>query len=309
MQTILGAGGSIGIELAKSLPSYTNKIRLVGRNPSRVNATDELFKADLLNAVSVREAVKGSEVAYLTIGLPYEAKVWEDAWPKVMANTIQACKEEQCKLVFFDNMYMYDPETLQDMTENSAVLPVSRKGKVRKAIAEQLMQAHEKGDVKALIARAADFYGPGISNSVLQISVVDNLVKGKKANWFCSTRFKHSFTFTPDAGKATAILGNDPKAFGEIWHMPTANNPLTGDAWIKAFAEEIGTEPKVQIAGKTVTKLLGLFNPVMKEFVEMLYQWDRDYVFNSNKFEKAYNFKPTSYDEGIRKVASAAQKT
>lgn len=43
MQTILGAGGAIGIDLAKELLAYTDKIRLVSRNPVKVNAGDELF--------------------------------------------------------------------------------------------------------------------------------------------------------------------------------------------------------------------------------------------------------------------------
>ena len=47
MQTILGAGGPIGIELAKALTAYTSKIRLVNRNPVKVNETDQLLAADL----------------------------------------------------------------------------------------------------------------------------------------------------------------------------------------------------------------------------------------------------------------------
>jgi hypothetical protein len=33
MQTILGSGGAIDIELAKALTSYTTRIRLVSRHP------------------------------------------------------------------------------------------------------------------------------------------------------------------------------------------------------------------------------------------------------------------------------------
>jgi hypothetical protein len=43
----------------------------------------------------------------------------------------------------------------------------------------------------------------------------------------------------------------------------------------------------------------------MKEFREMSYQNDRDYVFNSVKFEKRFNFKPTSYVTGIRETAKS----
>ena len=60
-QTILGAGGAIGIELAKALPTYTSDIRLVGRNPKKINSTDELFKADLSNRDEVLKAVEGSD--------------------------------------------------------------------------------------------------------------------------------------------------------------------------------------------------------------------------------------------------------
>ena len=62
MQTILGAGGAIGVELAKILPAYTDAIRLVSRAPQKVNTADELFPADITKAAEVDEAVKGSEV-------------------------------------------------------------------------------------------------------------------------------------------------------------------------------------------------------------------------------------------------------
>lgn len=308
MHTILGAGGSIGTELALALPGFTNKIRQVGRNPKKVNAFDEVFRADLLNPQQLDLAVKGSQVAYLTVGLPYNTKVWESNWPKLMGNVIDACQRHGTRLVFFDNMYMYAPDAVPMMTETSPDKPCSRKGVVRKKIADMVMEADAAGKISALIARGADFYGPGIRNSLLGISVVDRLIKGKKANWFCDTRFKHSFTYTPDAGKAVAILGNDPKAFGQIWHMPTAPDPLSGKAWVEAFAEEIGAKPGVQVAGKTLMSLMGLFVPIMKEFRELAYQWDRDYVFNSSKFEKQYGFKPTPYEKGIQAVAAAAQK-
>src|SRR6056300_1571380 len=101
MQTILGAGGAIGVELARALKEYTNDIRLVSRNPKKVNETDELFKADLLNASEVKNAVKGSSIVYVTVGFPYNLKIWKECWPKFTENVIDACMEYDCKLVFF----------------------------------------------------------------------------------------------------------------------------------------------------------------------------------------------------------------
>ena len=73
-QTILGAGGAIGIGLAKELTNYTNDIQLVNRNPKKVNQTDHLFSADLTEREQVFKAVEGSEVVYLTVGFEYKTK-------------------------------------------------------------------------------------------------------------------------------------------------------------------------------------------------------------------------------------------
>lgn len=303
MQTILGSGGAIGIELAKALNEYTSEIRLVSRIPKKVNATDELRSADLLNIADVRKAVQGSSVVYVTVGLRYSIKVWKESWPKLIANVITACKEHNCKLVFFDNIYMYDSNNLDGMTEKTPVNPPSEKGKARAEVARMIMDEVRKGKLTALIARSADFYGPTIlNNSMLTETVFKPLSNGKKANWMSSVNFKHSFTYTPDAGKATAILGNTEEAYNEVWHLPTAANPFTGKEWIEIIAKELGVKPKYQTAPKFLVKIIGLMVPVMKEMVEMMYQYDRDYVFNSSKFEKRFDFNPTPYIDGIREI-------
>ena len=47
---------------------------------------DELFAADLTDSIKVAEAVKGSQVVYLVVGLLYSYKVWREKWPAIMAN-------------------------------------------------------------------------------------------------------------------------------------------------------------------------------------------------------------------------------
>lgn len=300
MQTILGAGGAIGTETAKALAGYTNEIRLVSRNPKKVNPGDELFKADLLNREEVLKAVKGSSIVYLTAGLNYNKEVWKRDWPLVMKNVIDACIKQKAKLVFFDNMYMYDPQHLGHMTEETPVNPVSVKGKVRAELNKMIFDQVKEGKLKALIARCADYYGPGeINTSMLSLTVINPLKNGKKANWLGSVNFKHSFTFTPDAGKATALLGNTPDAFNQVWHVPTAHDPLTGKQWIESIAKGLGAKPAYQTAPKFLVRGLGLVIPIMKEMVEMVYQYERDYVFDSSKFENKFGVKATPYEVGI----------
>jgi len=164
----------------------------------------------------------------------------------------------------------------------------------------------DKGTLTALIARSADFYGPGIQDtSVLTETVFKPFSLEKKASWMSSVKYKHAYTYTPDAGRATALLGNTEDAFNQVWHLPTAANPMTGKEWIEAIASEMGVKPRYQVATRLIVKAMGLFVPVMREMPEMMYQYDRDYVFSSARFEKRFDFKPVSYMEGIRKIVKS----
>lgn len=302
MQTILGANGTIGSVLARELTAYTSKIRLVSRNPKKVNETDELFPTDLSNENQVEKAIAGSEVVYLLVGFDYSIKVWQQKWPKLMRATIDACIKHNARLVFFDNVYMYDKNAIPHMTEESPINPPSQKGKVRNEIAEMLLNEVKSGKLTALIARSADFYGPNNDKSFLIEVVYKNLKKRKKPNWFMNGNKKHSFTYTPDAAKATALLGNTADAYNQVWHLPTDKNTLTGNEMIALFSKEMNAEGKPFVMPMWFLKVLGVFIPFMREMPEMMYQYDRDYYFDSSKFDKRFNFQTTSYSEGVKKT-------
>lgn len=306
MQTILGAGGVIGDALAKELINYTTEIRLVSRNPKKINKTDSLMSADLMNATQVNKAVEGSEVVYLMAGLPYNIKTWREKWPAVMQNTIDACKKHGAKLVFFDNVYMLG-KVDGPMTENSPLNPSSKKGEVRAKLNRMILDEIKGGKLQAIIARSADFYGPGAKNSMTDSLIFAKLAKSKKPSWLLNDTVKHSFTFTPDAAKGTAILGNTPSAYNQIWHLPTHRDALTGKEFIKICEEAFGEEKGYQIMGNFMLWAGGLFVPIVKELKEMAYQNEFEYLFDSSKFEKTFNFKPTPYREGIMETAKSYQ--
>jgi nucleoside-diphosphate-sugar epimerase len=130
--------------------------------------------------------------------------------------------------------------------------------------------------------------------------VYKNFSKGMRANWFIDADKKHSFTFTPDAAKATALLGNTDDAYNTIWHLPTDKNTLTGREFVKLFSSEMKVANKLFVMPISMIKIVGIFVPVMKEMPEMMYQYDRDYFFDSSKFEKRFKFNITTYSEGIK---------
>lgn len=298
MQTILGANGIIARELAKHLPAYTDRIRQVSRNPKKVNPSNEIMSADLLNYTETEKAVAGSDIVYLTAGLKYDIKVWRVQWPVVMRNVIDACKKHTARLVFFDNVYAYGV-VHGVMTENTPFNPCSKKGEVRAKIATMLLDEIMQGNLQGMIVRSADFYGPGAVLSLPYSAVTQRLKAGKTPQWIGDTSKVHTFTYTPDAGKSMAQLANTPSAYNQTWHALTSKERITGDDYIRAACEIMKRPFKKQVMPAFGVSLFGLFVPFFRELKEMMYQYDHDYIFDSTKLEKAFNAEATSYKTGI----------
>lgn len=140
MQTILGANGQIATELARSLHHHhTRDLRLVSRNPRKVNEDDTLMATDLMDVRQTIEAVKGSDIVYFTAGLPPDSKLWEDRFPIMLKNALQACRTAGASFAYFDNTYMY-PQNSQLQTEETRFAPIGRKGRVRAAMASMVLE-------------------------------------------------------------------------------------------------------------------------------------------------------------------------
>lgn len=298
MHAILGANGIIGQELSRALVAQGGRIRQVSRNPQRVSASDETFAADLLDGQATAQAIDGSKVAYLVAGLKYEAAVWQEQWPSVMRNVIDACKRNGCRLVFFDNVYAYG-KVDGTMTEQTPFNPISKKGEVRARIATMLLDEMKSGGLQAMIVRSADFYGPGAVQSFPHATVFERLKKGKTPQWIGNAKAVHTFTYTPDAGRALAVLGSSARAYGQTWHVPTTKEPLTGEDFVRLACMLAGRPYKLQLAPHWMLRLMGLFVPVLRESIEMMYQFEYDYRFDSGKIEAAYGLQPTPYRQGI----------
>jgi nucleoside-diphosphate-sugar epimerase len=299
MHTILGAGGAVANALTRELTSQNETIRLVSRKPIQSSGKNISWqKADLLNYAELLAAAKGSTVIYLCAGLIYDKVVWEEQWPVIMQNMINLAKETQARLLFFDNVYMYGLVN-GPMKEDTPYNPCSVKGEVRAKIANKLMDEVKAGNLSASIARGADFYGAENKNSFLDMMVLDNFAKKQKAQWIGNPNKLHSFSYIPDMGKGMYLLGQNPGSDNQTWHMPTAP-ALTGKQIIEMAARIYSVNPKHFDVKKFMLWAYGLFNKTVMGTVEMYYQYDHDYIFDSSKFEKAFDFKPTSYEEGIK---------
>ncbi len=300
---ILGAGGAISRNLAREIISRDEKVKLVSRSGYSEKGA-ESCKADLTVYSQVKDSIEESSIVYLTAGLQYNKKIWSSQWPVIMQNTIDACKSKNARLIFFDNVYSYG-RVEGTMTEETPYNPSSKKGEIRSRLAEKLMSEAKDGNIKAIIARSADFYGPfSEKTSIPSVLIISNLTKGKKAQWMVNVKSKHSLTYTADCGKALYLLSKADDSYNQVWHMPTAHPPLTGEEFIKKVAAKLNTSPEYTVLGKFMMRLGGLFDKQVAELYEMLYQYEFDYIFDSSKIEKRFGFTPTSYDAGIAETVS-----
>jgi len=299
--TILGAGGSIGNALTYELLKSNETVRLVSRSGYSISGA-ESFKADISLYKETLESVKDSDIVYLCVGLKYDKNTWADLWPKIMQNTIDACKSVGAKLIFFDNVYMYG-KVAGKMVEDTPYVPCSKKGEIRAKIATMLEYEMKQNNIQAIIARAADLYGPYITgNSVPYFMVIDRLMQDKSAQWLIDDKISHSFTYTLDCAKGLDLLWRNDDCFRQIWHLPTFNPGINGKTFIEIAAKELKVKPDYSVLKKWMIQLAGLFNKTIHESVEMLYQSEFDYQFDSTKFNERFNFEPTSYEHGIKET-------
>lgn len=305
--TILGAGGVIGNELAKRLAARSDRIRLVSRKPKPAPARFETMPADLANLDDTVKAVADSDVAVLLPGLEYDVKVWQELWPPIMSNAIEAAKRARAKLIFFDNVYMYG-KVDGAMTEETPFNPCSRKGEIRAQIAGTLLNEMKSGNLTALIARAPDFYGPGARNGIPNVLVFDKLAQQSRPAWLVNNSARHSFTYTPDAAESLIHLIDSDAAWNQTWHLPAARDPLTGKEFIALAAKEFGNTAHHQVLSPLVLKIAGVFKRTIRELNEMLYQYRYDYIFDSSKFNRTFDFQPTSYVQGIHETAASYRR-
>jgi nucleoside-diphosphate-sugar epimerase len=227
-----------------------------------------------------------------------------DKFPALQAAILQAAAANGARLVVGDNLYMYGAFS-GVLREDSPIAPNSRKGRVRAAMAQAVLDAHATGKVQAAIGRASDFFGP--DDTALTGYAIQPAVEGKTANLLGRTDQPHTFTYIADFGRLLATLGTRDDALGQVWFAPS-NPPITQLQFIQLLEAELGRPVKTLVGGPLMMRFLGLFNKEMMETVEMMFEWMQPYVVDSSKAEQVFGLKATPFKEAIRDTVKWCQE-
>ena len=153
-----------------------------------------------------------------------------------------------------------------------------------------------------LIGRSADFIGHTDLSFISEL-VFKRMAAGKAAQWMLSPDLLHNYTYVKDAGKALAMLATHAESFGQVWHLPSDSNYINGRRLVEISAEVLQVPNKVKPIPKFMLAALGLFIPVIKESMEMLYQLENPYLFSSSKFDAHFGLITTPIEKVIHQTA------
>lgn len=295
--------GPLGLSVMRELIKGGGKVRMVNRSGSaQLPSEVEVVKGDVTNSESVQSLARDAGVVYLCAQPKYTE--WPEKFPPIMRGAIDGVARTGAKLIFGDNLYMYGPVD-GPLHEDLPYAATGRKGRARALIANMLMQAHEGGKVRAAIGRSSDFYGSYVFDSAAGERVFASALAGKPAGVIGDPDTLHTYMYIDDFGRGLVTLGRHEEALGKVWHLPSAPT-VTTRRFVEMVYGEVGLPPKMRVAPPLVISAMGLFMPVMREVKEMLYEFDKPFVVDASRFERAFGdqVQVTPHEEGIKRTVA-----
>ena len=297
---VIWGAGPLGMAVMRALTAKGETVRMVNRSgKADVPSNVSVVAADAYNPDSAREACKGATVVYQCAKPPNHEG--PQKFPPLQANILEAAASAAAKLIVGENLYMYGEVPNRPLTEDLPIAATTRKGRTRAQMAEAALAAHRSGKVQVAIGRGSDFFGPGVVESAMGERAFLPALQGKAASLVGNIDLPHTYTFINDFGKALATLGEHDEALGQVWHVPNAET-LTTRQFMTIVFEEIGKPPKMSGMGKLMMSIGGIFIVGARETVEMMYEFEKPFIVDSSKFERAFGERATPHREAIRQT-------
>ena len=305
---LFGAAGAIGQSIAPALAAQGQPYRVVGRSEASLR---KVFGADPLAEIatwdpdspaSIKAAAAGIDTIVYLVGVNY----WQfELHPQLMRKTLDGAIAAGVRnIVLIGTVYPYGRARTTPVRENHPREPHTFKGRMRKAQEDILLEAHAQGRINATVLRLPDFYGPGVEASLLHGAAVA-AVRGGTADLIGPIDKPHEFVYVPDVGPVVAKLIDTPAAYGHVWHLAGAGVTTQRDM-VDEMSRQAGRQVKRRVAGKTMLRVLGLFNKLLREMPEMSYLLTDPVILDDSALQRLIGpVRKTPYAEGIRRTLAA----
>jgi nucleoside-diphosphate-sugar epimerase len=306
LHVVVGASGGIGRALVLELARRGRRVRAVNRGgDAQAPASVERLAADVGTVDGAKAAAAGAAVVYHCAQPPYTD--WPAAFPPLREAAAEGAAAAGAKLVLADNLYLYGPHD-GPLTEDLPAAATGPKGRTRARMAEGLLARHRQGRLRVAIGRASNYYGPGGLASVTGARLFRAAVAGRTVRWIGRLDQPHTLSYLEDVAAGLATLGDDDRADGQAWHLPAAE-PLTGRQFLELVVAASGGRSRIATSSAAMTRLAGVFVPMIREVGEVLYEFQAPYVVDWSKFGQVFGpFTPTPHAEAVARTVDWFRK-
>jgi nucleoside-diphosphate-sugar epimerase len=300
---IIGATGAVGREIGRILSAQGTPYVAIGRTPSTLKA---LFGADphatcrawdTQSAQSLVAALEGVESVVYAIGVEY----WKfELHPILVQRALDAARAAGVKrFLLVGTVYPYGRSQTPEVSESHPREPHTFKGRMRKEQEDRVLAAHVPGTFETVVLRLPDLYGPGMEKSFMT-DAFKHAPQGKAATLIAPIDVPHEYAFIPDCAQVAVRLLNEPRAYGSSWNY-AGPGTIAPREFAAAIYAQCGTKPRYTLVNRTLLRLLGLFNPMLRELVEMHYLVTDPVVMDDRRLRALLGDLPkTPYAQGIR---------
>ncbi|MGR7023672.1 NAD-dependent epimerase/dehydratase family protein [Geodermatophilus sp. URMC 62] len=292
--------GAIGLAVLDALRRRGQTARLVNRSGRACVPDDvEVVAGDARDPAFTAAVARGAEVVYQALNPPYAE--WTAQFPRLQAGVLAAAEAAGARLVSMENVYMYGRPAGRPLTEDRAYDAHTTKGRLRGAMALELLAAHDAGRVEVAIGRASDYFGPhGGAESNLGDRLLPAALAGRTATVLGDPDQPHTYTYIPDIGEGLAVLGEHPDAPGQVWHLPNDPDTRTTRQLVDvAFRQAGQPRGRFRAMPPLLLRALGLINPTMRELVEMQYQFAEPFIVDSSKIANKLGVEATPLEQAL----------
>ncbi|GEL78503.1 SDR family NAD(P)-dependent oxidoreductase [Tenuibacillus multivorans] len=304
---VLGASGGMGSAIVNELQSRGVKVVAFARTEEKLKklfgerSEVSIVPGDVFQYEDLIQAAEGVDVIFHSVNIPYYE--WAEKQETLMTNIVKASEQVGCKLAIVDNIYAYGKSQGEKVSEDSPKKPNTKKGVIRLKL-ENIVKS---SNTPWLIVHFPDFYGPNAEDTVLG-QTLQAAANNKSGIYIGRKQLKREFIFIPDGAKAIAELANRENAYGQNWNIP-GYDVITGHEILEILKDEAGYNKRVMTVKRGMIRFLGIFDKMMKEFVEMMYLNEQPVILSGEKYEKHIGPLPkTSYRQGIMRTLESMNR-
>lgn len=302
-QHLIFGTGAVGQAIMHALVKRGKSVTMVNRSGKMAEtpASVKVIKGDANDQALTAQQAQGVSHVYNATNPPYEN--WDTLFPPLNTSILRAASKANARLIVMDNLYMYGPTNGKLITEDLPYKPNGKKSLTRANMANELLDAHKRGDVRVVMGRSPDFFGPAVTGSSVGDMLFYAAISGKPGQLLFNIDLPHTYSFVPDIGEALVTLGENDDAYGKAWHLPNARTTTTRE-FVKILYETVGQPMKTQVIGLRMSKVLSLFVPILREVQEMSYSGTNAYIVDDAPYKKRFGDHATKLETAIAQTVA-----